>query len=147
MIHSVMCDGATDKGILENEAVCCRVINSNTGFAENHFVGIVAVQHAHADGVLAALDSAFDMVKIFDINRKTIALTAEGVSVNLGCKHGVQAKLRKRIPHLIDTWCMPHRWELASNDSIKGVPFALTILDTLELTYKTYKNFEQCIYI
>lgn len=45
---SVMADGATDAGGLENETVFCRFIRD--GRPTNRMVGHKAVEHAHAEG-------------------------------------------------------------------------------------------------
>ena len=87
---SGMADGATDKGILENEAVCVRLLNEE-GVYENLYLALVEVENAHAEGVLAAINSAFESVLIENISDKLIAFTAEGAFVNMESKNGVQA--------------------------------------------------------
>ena len=120
-----MADGATDKGILENEAVCVRLLNEE-GVCENRYMALVEVENAHAEGVLAAINSAFETVLIDNISDKLIAFTAEGASVNMGSKNGVQARLRQDTPHLIDMWCMPHKLELSVSDALKQAKTAAT---------------------
>ena len=100
---SVMADGATDKGILENEAVCVRLLNEE-GVCENRYVALVEVESAHAEGVLAAINSAFETVLIENISDKLIAFTADGASVNMGSRNGVQARLRQYT-----LYTTPHR--------------------------------------
>ena len=69
---SVMADGATDKGILENEAVCVRSLNEE-GVCDNRYVALIEVENAHAEGVLAAINSAFETALIENISDKLIA--------------------------------------------------------------------------
>lgn len=52
---AVIADGATDKSIKENEAVCVRYVDRVICKPETTFVGLTPVQHAHADGVLDAI--------------------------------------------------------------------------------------------
>ena len=108
---SVMADSATDKGILENEAVCVRLLNEEV-VCENHCVVLVEVENPHAEGVVAAINSAFETVLIENITDKLIAFTADDASVNMCSKNGVQARLRQHTPHLIDMWFMPHKLDL-----------------------------------
>ena len=127
----------TDKGILENEAVCVRSLNEE-GVCENRCVALVEVENAHAEGVLAAINSAFETVLIENISDKLIAFTADGASVNTGSRNGVQARLRQDTPHLIDMWRMPHKLELSVSDALKQAKTAATVLDIIEFIYKTY---------
>ena len=108
--------------------------------AKNKNVALSSVQHANADGVLNSTYEAFQTLQIPQsaLASKVVAFTADGASVNMGVKAGVQAKLRGELPHLIDMWCLPHRLELAVKDSIKNAKFASTVLDMMELIYKTY---------
>ena len=99
------------------------------------------MENAHAEGVLAAINSAFETVLIENISEKLIAFTADGASVNMGSRNGVQARLRQDTPHLIqviDMWCMPHKLELSVSDTLKQTKTAATVLDIMELIYKTY---------
>ena len=116
---SVMADGATDKGILENEAVCVRSLNEE-GVCENLYLALIEMDNALAEGVLATINSAFETVLIENISDKLIAFTAEGASVNMGSKNGVQARLRQHTLHLIDMWYMPHKLELSVSDACGG---------------------------
>ena len=134
---SVMADGATDKGILENEAVCVRLLNDE-GVCENRYVALIEVENAHAEGVRAAINNVFETVQIENISEKLIAFAADGASVNMGSKNGVQARLRQDTPHLVDMWCMPHTLELSVSDTLKQAKTASTVLDIMELIYKTY---------
>jgi hypothetical protein len=55
-VLSIMFDGATDTAVCENEIIYARFIDQ--GEVRNVYVGIKAVEHAHAEGVLAAIESA-----------------------------------------------------------------------------------------
>ena len=96
---SVMADGATDKGILENEAVCVRLLNEE-GVCDNRYLALIEVENAHAEGVLAAINNAFETVLIENISDKLIAFTADGASVNMGSKNGVEARLRQDTQYI-----------------------------------------------
>ena len=51
---SVMIDGATDSGILENEIVYVKFFSKERGVVQS-FLGIEDVKHANAAGVLSAV--------------------------------------------------------------------------------------------
>lgn len=53
---SVMIDGATDSGILENEIVYVKFFSKERGVVQS-FLGIEDVKHAHTAGVLSVVQS------------------------------------------------------------------------------------------
>ena len=53
-----MFDGATDVSVTEHELVYTRVLQN--GKPQNVYVKFQPVQHAHADGVMAATDTAMN---------------------------------------------------------------------------------------
>jgi len=136
---SILCDGGTDKGIVENEVVCVKYV-SKEGLGRTDFVSFVPVEHAHADGVLDAIDHAFTNLQMSEreVTDRLIGFTADGASVNMGVKQGVQAKLKRRTPSLIEFWCMPHKLEIAVTKMLKDCNYVATVIEILDLIYKTY---------
>ena len=81
---------------IKGEVVCVRVVLE--GRACTKFVAMVPVQHAHAKGILHAIDNAFDSIGLPKTDSKffverLVAPTAVGHAVNMGIKNGVQTKL------------------------------------------------------
>lgn len=56
----MMFDGATDTSVCENEIIYARYVDQ--GVARNVYISIEAVEHAHAAGGLAAIESAMNKV-------------------------------------------------------------------------------------
>ena len=78
-----------------------RLLNEE-GVCENRYVALIEVENVHAEGELAAINSAFETVLIENISDKLIAFTADGASVNMRSKNDVH---RDRIQRTkIDRW-------------------------------------------
>ncbi len=60
---SILIDGATDSGSIENEIVYVKFFNRKKGVLQP-FLDIEDVKHANADGVLAAIDAG-DFLQYF----------------------------------------------------------------------------------
>ena len=78
---------------------------------------MAAVEHAHAEGVLAAIEEAMSEVEGW--KDKLIATGCDGASVNMGKNHSVTALLKRDVPHLIAMHCVSHRLELGVLDALK----------------------------
>ncbi|XP_041372858.1 zinc finger protein 862-like [Gigantopelta aegis] len=113
-----MFDGATDVSVSENETVYARVVEQ--GVPHNVFVKIHAVEHAHAEGILGAFETAMDSVDPgWDWKQKLITTGSDGASVNLGKRHSVAKLLKDQVPHLFAMHCVSHRLELGAIDAMK----------------------------
>ena len=78
-----------------------RLLNEE-GVCDHRYVALIEVENAHAEGVLAAINSAFETVLIANISDKLIAFTADGASVTMGSKNDVH---RDRIQRTTsDRW-------------------------------------------
>ena len=93
-VLSVMVDGATDVSICENEIVYALVMDDR--IPKNLFVKINSVDHANAEGVLAAIESGMGSVdnEGWNWKQKLIPNGSDGASVNLGKCHSVAEQLK-----------------------------------------------------
>ena len=104
-VLSIMFDGATDVSISENEIVYARIVDK--GVPRNIFVQITAVKHAHAEGVLGAIESSMNSIDPgWDWKQKLIATGSDGASVNLGRRHSVAKLLQDDSPRLFAMHCV-----------------------------------------
>ena len=101
-----------------------------------------AVENANADGLVAALDSAFADFGFTSAKWKVklVGFGADGAAVNLGVCHSVSTMLRSTAPWMIQIHCMAHRLELALKDCFKDTRFQRTIVETLTTIYYFYTN-------
>ncbi|KAM3871389.1 LOW QUALITY PROTEIN: apoptosis-stimulating of p53 protein 1-like [Diretmus argenteus] len=134
---SVMIDGATDSGVLENEIVYIKYFTEERGVVQS-FLGIEDVKHAHADGVLSAVQSVFEKAGLEKWKEKMVFFCADGAAVNMGRKNGVAAKLKEEMGHLISIHCVAHRLELGMVDSIKAEPRLKQLQEVLHYLHMQY---------
>lgn len=114
---SVMCDAATDVAVIEQQIVYIRYLEN--GIARNKYLALEAVQHANAEGLLNAINKAFERAEVCDWKRKLVGSGTDGASVMRGHRTGVVARMKVEISHLVDIHCVAHKLELGILDAIK----------------------------
>ena len=62
----------------------------------------------------------------------------DGASVNMGCKTGVAAWLRRDVPSIITIHCCSHRLELAVKDVMNSIAYYDYVNTFFNDLYKTY---------
>ncbi|KAJ8333912.1 hypothetical protein SKAU_G00412310 [Synaphobranchus kaupii] len=134
---SIMIDGATDEGNLENENIYIKFFDKEKGVVQSFF-GIEDVKHANADGIIAAVDSVFQQAGLENWRDCVVFLCADGAAVNMGRKNGVAAKLKENIEHLLAIHCVAHRLELGMVDSIKDDAQLKKLQEVLQFLYQQY---------
>ena len=91
---SIVSDGSTDSGIVEQETVY--VIHANKkGRSVSHFVNIVALESANADGILHGITQSLLGIGITEatLQQKLVGCNFDGASVMLDFKTGVTTQL------------------------------------------------------
>ncbi|XP_054482892.1 zinc finger protein 862-like, partial [Anoplopoma fimbria] len=136
---AVLIDGDTDISNTECEIVYVRFVED--GRPVTRLVGQQALLHAHAQGVLAGTNAAFDALGrgTCDWKAKCVAFGADGAKVNMGVHRGVSALLKQAAgQHVIPIHCMPHRLELAILNLQRNETMVAKVYDLLHLVWKTY---------
>lgn len=135
---SVLSDGSTDSGIIEQEVVYVRFVQNCQPVSK--MVQCQSVNHAHAAGILEAIDTAVETVGIDQEvwNKKVVCANFDGASVMMGEKTGVAARLKSRVPHIITLHCIAHKLELAVLDAVKDCPYLIVFEETLKSIFKFY---------
>lgn len=118
---SVLSVGSTDNIVIEQELVYVRFLYN--GKPQTKMIKIVDLKHAHAVGILNAIDGAVKDVGItLEIWRsKVVCANFDGASVMMGEINGVAGQLKRRVPHIVVLHCVAHKLELAVLDAVKGV--------------------------
>ena len=135
---SVLSDGSTDSGIIEQEIVYVRFLCN--GQPQTKMVKILEIKHAHAAGILDAIDDAVAEVGISQEMwlSKVICANFDGASVMMGQTNGVAGQLKRRVPHIIVLHCVAHKLELAVLDAVKWFPYLQKFDDTIKAVFKLY---------
>ncbi|XP_039459533.1 zinc finger protein 862-like [Oreochromis aureus] len=134
---SILADGSTDTGIIEQELVHVRYVRDNGDIATYM---IKPVKSANAAGILEAIDEAVNTMGIREDTwkKKVVCANFDGAAVMMGEKTGVAGRLKQRIPHIITIHCVAHKLELAVLDSVKGCEYLVKFEDTLKTIFKMY---------
>ena len=144
---SVLTDGSTDSGILEEEIVYVRYLHNNKPTTQ--FAGIKYIPYkADAPGILKAIEDVLVSLKSVDkvsddeylekVYKKLLNCNFDGATVMSGCKSGVQTRLRVRQPGMVYTHCTAHRLELAMLDSIKFDKYLQIFDENINNIFKFY---------
>ena len=132
---SILGDGSTDKGIIEQELVYVRFVDSE-GHIQTKLGDIVNLDQGNATGVkerwLKGLESVGVSEQVFA--EKLVAVNTDGASVNMGKKAGAVKLLLDDINEQLDdnetyndyvavVHCIAHNLELAVCDAKKGCDY------------------------
>ena len=69
-----------------------------------------------------------------------VMLTYDGAAVMLGRRNGVAAKLKERIPHLVQQHCVAHREDLGIADTWKEVNLLQDIETLMRTIYSMFSR-------
>lgn len=136
----IVSDGSTDSSIVEQETVYVRYVNKK-GRSVCHFVDIVAIGSANADGILHAIDQSLVGIGITEttLQQKLVGCNFDGASVMLGSKTGVATQLNNRVnQNIVIMHCVAHNLELGVGGAIRTVPYLQTFLDNVSQIFRFY---------
>ena len=122
---SILSDGSTDKGIVEEKIVYARYIRD--GKPKTSLIKVQQPNSVDAGGITDAIKEAINSFKPHDGSdgfldnfiKKVIKANFDGASVMSGHKSGVQNRLKDIQPGLVYTHCVAHRLELAMLNALK----------------------------
>ncbi len=88
---------------------------------ENIFIDLVELDDLSAKRIVCKLLACLEGAKLNEafLSKTLIGLTCDVVSVMLGCKSGVAARLQTLFPNIMVWHCSVHRLELAVGDVMK----------------------------
>ena len=127
-----MADECVNVANIEELSVYCRWVEN--GVQVEHFMEILPMKKTNAHSIYSVL---LDWLKKKDLQcSKLIGMGFDGAATFAGKKLGVQARLKKHVPHSVFVHC--HKLQLAcvqSANSTEGIKHIYTTLTTL------WKNF------
>lgn len=141
---SVLADGSTDCRVTEQEVVYVRYVAD--GRPKTVFANIIAVEHAHSQGVydavvkgLRALNLKIDDIVSTSVSGpKLVSVNFDGAAVMMGKKTGVATKFADIAPHVIPMHCVAHKLELSVLDAVKQAKYLGKFEETVKGIFKFY---------
>lgn len=106
-----------------------------------HFVDIVAIGSANADGILHAIDQSLVRIGITEttLQQKLVGCNFDGASMMLGSKTGVATQLNNRVnQNIVIMHCVAHNLELGVGDAIRTVPYLQSFFDNVSQIFRFY---------
>ena len=143
---SILTDGSTDSGILEQEIVYVRYLNENNK-PITQFAGLKNPMKADALGIISAIEDVMKSLNVSELSdeeyleavyKKLVNGNFDGVSVMSRNKSDVQARLKEKQPGMVYTHCTAHRLELAMLDCIKSDQYLPKFDDYINKIFKFY---------
>lgn len=145
---SILCDGATDKAIIEQEIIYIRYVDEH-GKLCTKLADIVDLEKGDAQGVKTGVIQAVDSIglTVETLSQKLVGINTDGASVNMGKKGGAIRLLMDEVnqhlttacdPYMMVVHCIAHNLELAVCDTKKGCHYLARFEETLKGIFKFY---------
>ena len=151
---SVLMDGSTDKGRVENELFVIVFCKRDDTLQEIRTCArcfcVLEPTKADAHGLVECLSRALNSMGIENLLERECVLSAcdlpvlvgcgsDGASVNLSDQNGMRGKLQAALPWLYWAWCYSHRLELACKDAFSSHLFH----DIDDMLFRLYYLYEK----
>lgn len=115
----VLCDGSTDKSIMEQEAIYVTFVDPDTLLPVLKFFNVVVPESQDAVGIKNAIISCFEQHGLADVIEKIVFIGSDGASVNCGKNSGLVKQFQDEFPYISFVWCFSHRLERSLEDALK----------------------------
>ena len=121
--YSLIVDETTDRSTKKSLAVIARVHDDREGKAKDLFLDLIEVTDASAEGLYKAI---CDLLSACNVPLKNmIGFAADNASVMMGNQRGLQALLKKEVPHILVTGCICHSLHLCASAACTKLPSAI----------------------
>lgn len=157
--YSVLMDGSTDKGRVENELFVILFCKRDNTVQEvrtcARYFCVLEPTRADADGLIESLSGALKSMGIENLLERESVLGVhelpvlvgcgtDGASVNVSGQNGMRGKVQAALPWLYWAWCYAHRLELACKDAFSSRLFHDIDDMLLRLYYLYEKSPKKC---
>ena len=116
----ILCDGSTDKGIVEQEVLYVIFADPETFKPTLAFFEVIAPPDSQdTPGLKQSIIDVFIKHSLEHLIEKIVFLSSDGASVNCGKNSGLIKLLQEDHPWICFIWCFSHRLELAIKDALK----------------------------
>lgn len=137
-VFSVLTDGSTDTGVIEEEIIFVKYFKD--GLQQTRFLTLQPPEQSSGLGLKAAVEKGFQSVgmAMMDWKPKVTSFGTDGASVNTGAQNGLVALLRQDMPWLTGIWCVAHLFERGLLGAISNENFLSDIKELLQGLYRHY---------
>ena len=140
---SVMADGGTDQGVMEEVLVCVRYLDIELGKPVNEYLAIQEPKSGSGADVLDAISLAISNntgMEDRELKEKLTSFGSDGCAVMTGVKNGVWGLLRNdsSTTNFKEFWCCAHMVELSVVKSLQHFEEFNKLYEVLQSLYKEY---------
>ena len=153
LFYSILMDGSTDAGKLEQELVvvltCWQDDTTREMKSSSRYLHVTTPARGDAEGLMKALSECLSPLGVTDLLDQAKVLGVKGMPVLVGCgtdgasvniaQMGIRGRLQTAHPWLAWSWCYAHRLELACRDAFTSVLFK----DIEEMLLRLYYLYEK----
>ena len=144
--YSLLTDGSTDKGNIDNEAVLTVWCDSNGTDEKIHtrisYLSLIRPKFVTGEGLFEVLVQALKKLGIEEVDvdhcKQLIGIGTDGTSANIA-NAGLKGIVESKLEWIVWMWCLAHRLELGIKDALKGTYFD-EIDDMLLRLYYIYER-------
>ena len=133
-MYCIMIDESTDISINKHMMVFARYMTPEF-IPKTCFIKNITIEDPKSDAAVLfqALEGAMSDMGL-DL-KKILGFGSDGAAVMVGKKKGVATLLKAKSPHCINVHCMAHRFNLATSQASKDIPFIKQVESTLSDLY------------
>jgi len=148
---SLMLDGSTDSGNIENEILLAIWFDQNGPdekvYTKTSYFNLYKPSSTSAEGIMEGLSCALKKIGISELHATTcfklVGFGTDGASANIA-KAGLKGLVERELPWIFWMWCLAHRLELAVKDAFKNTAFNYIDDMLLRLYYLYEKSPKKC---
>jgi hypothetical protein len=122
-MYSIMIDESTDISVTKHMVINCRAVSPIDFTPNTYFLGNITI-----DDPKSTAEVLFTSLEQF-LNKnglpfsKLMAFGSDGAAVMTGKKNGVATTIREKSPHCINIHCLAHKFNLATSQASRFVPY------------------------
>lgn len=133
---AILADETTDIAVLEQLILYSRYI-SDKRMIKCSFLGTFELTDCKAQTIT---DKICSMCKDLDLsmNEKMCGFGSDGASAMIGNRNGVAAKLKEKVPWLVNNHCVAHRLALASSQAAVTIAYMKKFKDIVAQLFRFY---------
>lgn len=135
---AIVADETTDIAVLEQLILYARYIN-DTGIVKCSFLGTFEIPNCKSQTITDKICSEADALGL-SLSEKMCGFGSDGASIMIGKRNGVAAKLKDKVPWLVNSHCVAHRLALACSQAADEVPYMKKFKAILAQLYRFYEH-------
>ena len=133
---AILADETTDIAVLEQLILYVRYV-SDKGIIKCSFLGTFELSNCKAQTITDKICSVCNDLDL-SMTEKMCGFGSDGASTMIGSRNGVAAKLKAKVPWLVNNHCVAHRLALACSQAAEAIPYMKKFKDIVAQLFRFY---------